>query len=116
MVKTDKIIFYASLAALVFFVAPIFVWSQDSYQALLALKVYLENTFGSTYQILTFAVLIFVLWLAFSKHGEIKLGDGDYHFDTFSWASMIFCLVWLLVFYTGERLNGPIIMNLHLLV
>ena len=91
MVKTDKIIFYASLAALVFFVAPIFVWSQDSYQALLALKVYLENTFGSTYQILTFSVLLFVLWLAFSKHGRIKLGDGDYHFNTFSWASMIFC-------------------------
>ena len=91
MVKTDKIIFYASLAALVFFIAPIFVWSQDSYQALLSLKVYLENTFGSAYQILTFVVLIFVLWLALSKHGQIKLGDGDYRFDTFSWASMIFC-------------------------
>ena len=70
---------------------PIFVWSQDSYQALLSLKVYLENTFGSTYQILTFVVLIFVLWLAISKHGQIKLGDNDCRFDTFSWASMIFC-------------------------
>ena len=76
MVKTDKIIFYASLAALVFFVAPIFVWSQDSYQTLLALKVHLENTFGSTYQILTFSVLLFVLWLAFSKHGKNDLGAG----------------------------------------
>ena len=91
MVKTDKIIFYTSLAALVFFIAPIFVWSQDSYQALLTLKVYLENTFGSTYQILTFIILIFVLWLALSKHGQIKLGDSDCRFDTFSWASMIFC-------------------------
>ena len=91
MIKTDKIIFYASLAALAFFIAPIFIWSQDSYQVLLLLKVYLENTFGSTYQILTFVVLIFVLWLAISKHGQIILGDSDYRFDTFSWASMIFC-------------------------
>ena len=91
MVKTDKIIFYASLASLAICIAPIILWSQDSYQVLLALKIYLENTFGSIYQILTFIVLIFVLWLAFSKYGEIKLGDDDYHFNTFSWASMLFC-------------------------
>ena len=90
MIKTDKIIFYASLAALVFFIAPIFIWSQDSYQALLVLKVYLENTFGSAYQILTFVVLIFVLWLAISKHGQIKLGDNDCRFDTFSWPGLFF--------------------------
>ena len=91
MVKTDKTIFYASLVALVFCIAPIIIWSQDSYQILLALKLSIENAFGSIYQVLTFTVLIFVLWLAFSKHGKIKLGDGDYHFNTFSWVSMLFC-------------------------
>ena len=91
MIKTDKIIFYASLVALVSCIAPIILWSQDSYQVLLSLKVSIENTFGSTYQILTIVVLLFVLWLAFSKYGKIQLGEGQYQFDTFSWASMLFC-------------------------
>tara|TARA_B100001250_G_scaffold156270_1_gene134349 strand:- start:3226 stop:4713 length:1488 start_codon:yes stop_codon:yes gene_type:complete len=91
MIKTDKIIFYASLFALVSCITPIILWSQDSYQILLSLKVSIENTFGSTYQMLTIVVLLFVLWLAFSKYGTIQLGEGEYQFKTFSWASMLFC-------------------------
>jgi BCCT family betaine/carnitine transporter len=104
VIKTDKIIFYASLVALVSCIAPIIIWSQDSYQILLSLKVSIENAFGSTYQILTIAVLLFVLWLAFSKYGKIQLGEGQYQFDTFSWASMLFCAgVVTGILYWGTR-------------
>ncbi|MCJ8301175.1 BCCT family transporter [Shewanella sp.] len=49
--------------------------------------------FGSIYLILGIAVTIFILWLAFGKHGNLVLGDSskDIEFSTFSWASMIFC-------------------------
>ena len=91
MIKTDKVIFYGSLIALIVLTAPLFIWIQDSYAILQELKVFLENSFGSTYQLLTICVFVFVLWLAFSQYGKIKLGDGGFHFSTFSWASMIFC-------------------------
>ena len=91
MIRTDKIIFYASLVSLILFIGPVIIWSKDSYEILLFLKVSIENAFGSFYQVLTFIVLIFVLWLAFSKHGRIRLGKDGYHFNTFSWASMLFC-------------------------
>ena len=91
MIRTDKIIFYASLVSLILFIGPVIIWSKSSYEVLLFLKVSIENAFGSIYQVLTFIVLIFVLWLAFSKHGRIRLGKDGYHFNTFSWASMLFC-------------------------
>ena len=91
MIKKDNVIFYGSLIVLVLLTAPLFIWSQDSYSFLQQLKVFLENTFGSTYQLLTIGVFIFILWLSFSDYGPIKLGDNKPQFSTFSWASMIFC-------------------------
>ena len=91
MIKKDNVIFYGSLIVLVLLTAPLFIWSQDSYSFLQQLKVFLENTFGSTYQLLTIGVFIFILWLSFSDYGLIKLGDNKPQFSTFGWASMIFC-------------------------
>ena len=90
-IKKDNVIFYGSLIALIIITAPLFIWVQDSNVVLQNLKIFLENSFGSMYQLLTICVFIFVLWLAFGKYGKIKLGDDGYDFSTFSWASMIFC-------------------------
>ena len=90
-IKTNKVIFYASLIVLFLFTVPLIIWSDESYQFLAFLKTFFEDMFGSIYQTLTILVMVFVLWLAFSKHGQIKLGEGGYHFNTFSWASMLFC-------------------------
>ena len=89
--RTDKTIFYGSLAVLLLLVAPMLIYSQESYEFLLKLKRAIENTFGSIYQYLTVIVMIFILWLAISRYGDIRLGEGPYHFNTFSWASMLFC-------------------------
>ncbi|OUW79626.1 MAG: hypothetical protein CBD77_02210 [bacterium TMED217] len=89
--RLDKIIFYGSLSVLIIIVAPMLLYSNESYELLLNLKVTIENTFGSIYQYLTVIVMVFVLWLAMSKYGDVKLGEGPYHFNTFSWASMLFC-------------------------
>jgi len=73
--RTDKTIFYGSLAVLLLLVAPMLVYSQESYEFLLQLKMAIENIFGSIYQYLTVIVMIFVLWLAISRYGDIRLGD-----------------------------------------
>ena len=89
--RIDKTIFYGSLAVLFLLVAPMLVYSQESYDVLLKLKVSIENGFGSIYQYLTVIVMVFIIWLAMSKYGDVRLGEGPYHFNTFSWASMLFC-------------------------
>ena len=89
--RLDKIIFYGTLAVLLVMVAPMLLYSQESYEFLLNLKLSIENIFGSIYQYLTVIVMVFILWLAISKHGDVKLGEGPHHFSTFSWASMLFC-------------------------
>ena len=89
--RIDKTIFYGSLAVLFLLVAPMLVYSQESYDVLLKLKVSIENGFGSIYQYLTVIVMVFIIWLAMSRYGDVRLGEGPYHFNTFSWASMLFC-------------------------
>src|SRR5680860_1551155 len=48
--------------------------------------------FGWFYVLLTTAVLVFVLYLAISRYGSIKLGPDHSkpQFSTFAWASMLF--------------------------
>ena len=58
--RTDKTIFYGSLAVLLLLVAPMLLYSQESYELLLQLKIDIENTFGSIYQSLTVIVMVFI--------------------------------------------------------
>ena len=37
------------------------------------------------------ATLLFLLYLAFSRYGEIRLGSSRPDFSTFSWSAMLFC-------------------------
>lgn len=50
------------------------------------------NKFGWMFLIITFIVLIFVIWLAFSKYGHLRLGkdDDEPQFKYISWFAMLF--------------------------
>lgn len=53
---------------------------------------YVVDWFGWFYVVLTTAVLLFVLFLALSRYGSVKLGPDHSkpQFSTFAWASMLF--------------------------
>ncbi|SFF92885.1 betaine/carnitine transporter, BCCT family [Halobacillus alkaliphilus] len=53
---------------------------------------FMTGNFGVLYMIMGFVVFAFLLFVAFSKNGSIKLGDeGEKpEFNTFSWAAMLF--------------------------
>lgn len=51
---------------------------------------FLSEELGSYYLLLGFSFVIISLYIAFSKYGKIKLGEGDPKFSTLSWAFMIF--------------------------
>lgn len=89
--KTNKTIFTATLAVLLACIVPVILMPEESQSTLTIVKIFIEDNFGNLYQILAMLVLFFVLWLAFSKYGKITLGNNDYNFSTYSWASMLFC-------------------------
>jgi BCCT family betaine/carnitine transporter len=91
IIKTDKVIFLSSLIFLLVFTFPLLIWPEESQSVLNTLKILIENNVGGIYQLLAIVVLVFVIWLAISRFGNIVLGNNDYNFSTFSWASMLFC-------------------------
>ncbi|MEN0105318.1 MAG: BCCT family transporter, partial [Pseudomonas sp.] len=48
-------------------------------------------TFGSIVQVLGFACVIVVIGLAFSKYGNIRLGEGRPEYSNTSWVFMFIC-------------------------
>nr|WP_152820135.1 BCCT family transporter [Vibrio sp. B1Z05] len=51
---------------------------------------FVTNWFGWLVQIASLALVAFLLWLAFSKHGNIKLGDDKPEYSNFTYGGMIF--------------------------
>ncbi len=88
---TDRIIFLASVFLLILFTLPMIILPEESQQVLTGAKIWIEDNFGSAYQILAVSIFVFVLWVAFGKYGKIKLGTNNHQFSTYSWASMLFC-------------------------
>ncbi|WNS74838.1 BCCT family transporter [Bacillus sp. DTU_2020_1000418_1_SI_GHA_SEK_038] len=43
-----------------------------------------------SFQFLTIGLFILLIWLAFSRYGKIKLGEGKPEFSNFSWGAMLF--------------------------
>lgn len=78
----------------------------------------LTNTFGSTMQVFTVLVIGFLIVIALSKYGDIRLGNSKPQYSTLSWvAMMFFCgngagtvywafLEWGWHFNAAPQLNG----------
>ena len=52
---------------------------------------FLTSTFGAPLQLIVFLSVLFLLFLALSKYGNIRLGTGEPEYSTFSWISMMIC-------------------------
>jgi BCCT family betaine/carnitine transporter len=90
-VKFDKTIFFGALFVLLPLTLPLLIWPETSLFYLNLIKDFIVGNFGVAYIWLSIFTLIFVLWLAFSKYGNINFGKTTPQFSTFSWASMLFC-------------------------
>ena len=78
----------------------------------------LTGTFGSSMQLITVGIIIFLVALCFSKYGDIRLGNTRPKYSTLSWvAMMFFCgngagtvywafLEWGYHFNAAPQLNG----------
>lgn len=78
---------FLCILALCFF----FILSPDTSSAVLAsIRFFLGDQFGSYYLIMGLGVFLCSLYIAFSRYGSIRLGDGKPEYSPFQWGSMMF--------------------------
>ena len=52
---------------------------------------FIANQFGIAYLLAAVATVGLLLWLAFSRFGNVRLGDEEVEFSQMSWIAMLFC-------------------------
>lgn len=90
--RLNPVVFYSSAAAILLLGTLTVVYPQAS-QAWLALaQASVSKMFGWYYMLVMVACMVFVLWLAASRYGTIRLGRDDERptFSYASWTSMLF--------------------------
>ncbi|AWZ49182.1 choline transporter [Clostridiaceae bacterium 14S0207] len=90
--SSGKDVYYISLIV-IFVIALWAIVSEKGFSAAAnKLLKFLTTNFGWAYLLSLFIFLLFALWLAFSKFGNIKLGPDDSvpEYSTISWFAMLF--------------------------
>ncbi|EKT4448944.1 BCCT family transporter [Pseudomonas putida] len=89
--KIDLPLIFISLVAIGLSVTGLTLYPS---QSLKLSDVVFEGTtklFGAGVQIIGFVCVVFVLWIALSKYGSIKLGEGKPKYGNASWVFMFIC-------------------------
>ena len=89
--KKDVPLIAISLAAIVFIAATLSLFPQQTAQAADSIFNGVTRLLGSTVQVLVLLALGLVLYLATSKYGNIRLGEGKVEYSTLSWLFMFIC-------------------------
>ena len=89
----DWTTFIGSSLILLIAVIPMMVFPMASQDIITHLNDVVSSTLGSIYLLIGLATLIFVLYIAFGKYGNVTLGKATDkpEFNNFSWAAMLFC-------------------------
>lgn len=92
-VRTDWPTFTATLVVLVGICVPLLVMQQQASDFINAAFSIMTSKFGILYLWGGIAAVGLMLWLSFSRFGQVKLGSAQDtpEFSSFSWAGMLFC-------------------------
>lgn len=89
----DWTTFIGSSVILLIAVIPMMVFLKASQEVITKMNDAVSSALGSVYLFIGLAILIFVLYIAFGKYGNVTLGKATDkpEFNNFSWAAMLFC-------------------------
>lgn len=92
-VKIDKMIFFSTIGLIVALCIPLIIFPTEGTNIVNSIHHYLTYNFGFLNMWAGVAAFITVIWLSFSKFGNIVFGNQDEkpEFNDFSWATMMFC-------------------------
>jgi glycine betaine transporter len=90
--RIDPTVFYVSLVVVLAFVAWGVLFTDNIAMVTGAVLSYVMTNFGWVFILSTLSFLVFMLYLAFSRYGNIRLGGDDEQpeFRTVSWIAMMF--------------------------
>ncbi|MFP6641371.1 MAG: BCCT family transporter [Myxococcota bacterium] len=90
-VRIDWLIFTLGSLLLLCAIVPILILPEQTSELIDDLFKWLTRELGIVYVILAISVLVFLLYLAFSRFGQVRLGEAKPTHSNFSWAAMLFC-------------------------
>ncbi len=94
-IKRSQIDWFITLVPLVLILGLavlFFVFPENSNAVIAQVRYFFGDTMGAYYLVIGLAILVISLYLAFSKYGDIVLGDPDEKpkYNFFAWGSMMF--------------------------
>jgi len=116
--NTDQITVFSILLAIVVITLPMAIYPIETGELIRDIYQNIVDLLGPTYMIFGILTVLFILYIAFSKYGNFRLGGKDTapEYSNFSWACMLFCsgigggiLYWSIVewaYYVDESLFG----------
>ncbi|MDW3802233.1 BCCT family transporter [Staphylococcus saprophyticus] len=89
----DWTTFIGSSVILLIAVIPMMVFPKASQEVITKMNDAVSSALGSVYLFIGLVILIFVLYIAIGKYGNVTLGKATDkpEFNNFSWAAMLFC-------------------------
>lgn len=88
--RYDLVTTFVPLVVLAVLVTAIVVLPSQVGKVIEVVRGFLGDTFGSYYLLFGIGFVAIALYIAFSKYGKIKLGEGKPEFSNLSWGFMIF--------------------------
>ncbi|MET3575616.1 BCCT family transporter [Bhargavaea ullalensis] len=88
--KVDQFIFWAAIAVILAATVLLVAFRDTAEPYLDQIMSGITHRMDWAFQFLTIGLFILLIWLAFSRYGNIRLGEGKPEFSTFSWGTMLF--------------------------
>jgi BCCT family betaine/carnitine transporter len=89
--KIDWPSFIATVAMILVVCIPLALAGDSGAVFLQQVYDFIANQFGIAYLLAAVGAVGFLLWLAFSRFGNVRLGDEEVEFSQMSWIAMLFC-------------------------
>ncbi|AOS98039.1 High-affinity choline transport protein [Microbulbifer aggregans] len=90
--QIKKLVFYGSVIGIVLFSLWAMIFTEQATNVIYAVLAWISGSFGWLYFLAIVSYLAFVIFIAFSDYGDIKLGPdhAEPEFNIVTWAAMLF--------------------------
>lgn len=112
--KIDWPGFSATVVIILAVCIPLFYIGDAAAPYLLKVYVFISEQFGIFYLLAAVGAVAFLLWLSFSRFGEVRLGTEEVEFGQLSWIAMLFCagigaglMYWCVIEWTYYYTSPP---------
>ena len=89
--KIDRPLFIITASLILIACIPLGLFPEQTGPFVSSLYQWISTNMGIMYQWFAIGTILFLVWLVLGPYGNIRLGDGQPDFSTFSWIGMLFC-------------------------